>query len=331
MASVKILPMCATIPIHYDPGVDAIIELLSPYPKLYEQRLAENFIDTVIYDNEVSDNVSFYKVMEIAMQDCILQFNLPFDIARASISDMCDHIVDLINREYYVHFLCDTFWVNGYVSYQKSHIEHPALIYGYDCQKRVFFARDYFNFQTLSNRTIAFEDIHNSYVHGKFVEHPGEHAMLNTNILFGRKIVNLEVKPLNIPLIKRSLENFLEDFPYTNSEGLYCGIQFFKFLVKRYQADPTHISTKHCHFIYAHMQFMLYRAEVLQKYWPCHLQQYEMVIILLKELLLHVQTLEMRILKSQVSSAAFKDDYAEELMHIKKRYTEIIKLIIKLL
>ena len=55
----KVLSLSDRYPIHYDPGTEQIIDLLRPYPELCERELAEHFIDTIIYDNGVADDMSF--------------------------------------------------------------------------------------------------------------------------------------------------------------------------------------------------------------------------------------------------------------------------------
>ena len=105
----KILSLSDGYPIHYDPVTDQIIEWFLPYPELWERKLAEHFIDTIMYDNDVADNVSFHQSLDDMGRDCLLFFNLPYEVARATIDDICPYIVKLLEQEYYVSFLCDTY------------------------------------------------------------------------------------------------------------------------------------------------------------------------------------------------------------------------------
>ena len=41
------------IKINYDPIIDTPLEIIAQYPDLYEQKIAENGIDTIIYDNDM--------------------------------------------------------------------------------------------------------------------------------------------------------------------------------------------------------------------------------------------------------------------------------------
>ena len=43
------------IKINYDPIIDTPLEIIAQYPDLYEQKIAENGIDTIIYDNDISE------------------------------------------------------------------------------------------------------------------------------------------------------------------------------------------------------------------------------------------------------------------------------------
>ena len=105
------------IKINYDPIIDTPLEIIAQYPDLYEQKIAENGIDTIIYDNDISDNVSFYNITYALNKDCMMFMNLPLEVARFSISNMTDYIIQLLEKSYYVQFLCDPYWVSNYVSY----------------------------------------------------------------------------------------------------------------------------------------------------------------------------------------------------------------------
>ena len=63
------------------------------------------------------------------------------------------------------------------------------------------------------------------------------------------------------------------------------GISFFDILIKRYQDNPCRVSLKHCHFIVAHMQFMLQCIGMLQKARPHNALKYESLAEPLKVLL----------------------------------------------
>lgn len=327
----KVLSLSDGYPIHYSPGTEQIIDLLRPYPELYERELAEHFIDTITYDNEISKNVTFYQMLNAVGRDCLLLFNLPYEVAKVTIDDICSYIVKLLDQEYYISFLCDTFYCRNYVTYQKNHKEHALFLYGYDLEKQVFWAQDYFDFRTRSRQKVSFEDIQASYKNGEFEPFPGEYAILNLCILYCKKVVNHTEKPVNLPAIRQKLENFLFSHPYSNSNGLYYGISFFDILVKRYQDDSENIDLKHCHFIVAHMQFMLHRIGVLQKAQSHNTPKYEMVTEWLKALLVDVRKTEMCLLKAQMTSSKLKMNYGERLIDFKCRYAEIITTILEIM
>ena len=44
----KSLPLSNRPSIHYDPNVDVLLEMLGPYPDLYEKEISEHFIDTIV-------------------------------------------------------------------------------------------------------------------------------------------------------------------------------------------------------------------------------------------------------------------------------------------
>ena len=327
----KILPFQHKPPLSYDPTVDELLGILSLYPALYEQKTADNFIDTIIYDNDIADNVSFYGLAEAVAKDCLLCFSMPFEIAQFSISDICGYLVQMLDRDYYVHFLCDTYWVRNYIACGKAHVEHAPLIYGYDSEQRHFLAQDYFDFQRKSEQPISFADIEASYRNGAFIKRPDEHAMLNSCVLYGVKPVCVKAKEPNLAKIKQSLINFLDCCPYANTEreGIFYGIRFIDILARRYRDDPGNISLKHCHFLYCHIRLMADRVRILQK--SGSLPPGEEPAASLDGMAVYVRNLEMRLLKSRMSPRAKSVPYGRELGDIKERYAQLIEEILRLM
>ena len=321
------------IDFNYDPIIDTPLEILAQYPDLYEQKITENCIDTVILDNSISNNVSFYNIASALAKDCMMLMDMPLEVAQFSISNITDYIIQLLEKFYYVSFLCDPYWINNYTLYQKKHYEHPLLIYGFDTENQYFLAQDYFNFQTKSKQLVLYQDVEASYYNCFFIQRPDEYALLNSCVLHCIKLVNTKAKEINCDLIKQSLVNFLNCYPYTNvqAEGIYYGIQFFDILVRRYQNYPHRISLKHCHFILTHIQFMLQRAKILQKNKIGSYQEWEPILILLMELARYTRVLELRILKSKLSSHKLNISYDLELLNIKSQYTKAIENIIKII
>lgn len=327
----KSLPLSNRPSIHYDPNVDVLLEMLGPYPDLYEKEISEHFIDTIVYNDKSSSNIAFYRIVDNIGQDCLVLFDLPYELARISIGDICEYVIQLLDRDYYVTFLWDTFWITNYTTHLKNHIEHPALIYGYDRRKQIFFVQDYFDFFTWGRQEVTFADVRTSYTRGERPFYPGHYAMLYAHILYCKKIGNPLAPPPNLQLIRQKLQNFLMNHSYSTLEGACFGIQFLDILGKRYQANPEYISLKHCHFIVVHMQLMLCRLKVLQKHQPHNSQQYAVLIAQLNDLLTDVRKTEMRILKSQIASRYLSMDYAARLKDIKSRYAAIIGTMIDII
>lgn len=321
------------IKINYDPIIDTPLEIIAQYPDLYEQKIAENGIDTIIYDNDISDNVSFYNITYALNKDCMMFMNLPLEVARFSISNMTDYIIQLLEKSYYVQFLCDPYWVSNYVSYQKEHDEHPMLIYGFDTVNKYFLAQDYFDYKQKTKQLVSFKDIDASYYYSSFSQRPDEYQLLNACVLHCSKIGNTKAKEINCDLIKQSLINFLNCYPYTKveTEGIYYGIQFFDILINRYHNDSDYVSLKHCHFILSHIQLMLQRVKILQKNKIASQEEWESILLPLTELTKKVSRLELRILKIRLSGCRFNIPYDLELLDIKSQYARIIENIIRIL
>ena len=48
-------------------------------------------------------------------------------MTKVTIDDICSYIVKLLDQEYDVSFVDDTFYCKNYVTYQKLHAEHVTL------------------------------------------------------------------------------------------------------------------------------------------------------------------------------------------------------------
>lgn len=80
-----------------------------------------------------------------------------------------EFLIDVIDEDYYVISLVDTFYISDYSrTYGKSHYLHDPMIYGYDEKTRTFTVADAFDNGKYVSKQISFEEIDNSFVDGEF-------------------------------------------------------------------------------------------------------------------------------------------------------------------
>lgn len=70
----------------------------------------------------------------------------PRDIISKAYNDVTDFFVDQIDKERCLYFVVCTKYIPEYVGWQSEETErnHDILIYGYDKEKQVFYAADFF-------------------------------------------------------------------------------------------------------------------------------------------------------------------------------------------
>lgn len=88
----------------------------------------------------------------------------PRDIISKAYNDVTDFFVDQIDKERCLYFVVCTNYIPEYVGWRNEKIErnHDIMICGYDKEKQVFYAADFFE-GPYSQREISFDDIRNGY------------------------------------------------------------------------------------------------------------------------------------------------------------------------
>ena len=81
-------------------------------------------------------------------------------------SNATSFLKDMINDEYYVIMLVDTYYINAYRdTYGKQHYYHDILVYGYDDEKEVFLVADCFVNGKYEFATCTYDELESGFIH----------------------------------------------------------------------------------------------------------------------------------------------------------------------
>lgn len=279
----RILPFKESI-ISYTPNFDHFLSVLENQHDISYPWILENYIDLIIRKD--FQNPPVFEFLDYNKIWWTCPFVHVSRIAReafALFDDPGTAIKKLIEKEFYIFFLVDTFYVNGYITYQKEHMMHDIFIYGYEGE--YVYACDYFNFMNKSTCKIKVEEIVNGYSHVLNKDDYGRGVVLFQNQNISENIVLYQYKEslegffdvekkgytMDRNLVKVKLGRFLNSPAYVNSVtptwfdyrlGYTTGFEVFSVLRSALLNHIT-VMPKDIHLVCCHIRLMISRTEYL--------------------------------------------------------------------
>lgn len=321
----KKLPI-SKIPVVYAPELDIPLQVIFNDYNNFAYVVAENFINTICYNDNTSRNINFFSNNKFEDIGCFLHNSISIEVLSYINNDISRFIIECLENNYYVTFLCDTYYISNYTTFQNRHLDHQLFIYGYDIKEQCFLCNDYFDFKFRTEQRVLFADIENSYNKYSIVQDEGYHFGYQYPTFEIFKLNYHAIRPYNIELIKQRLTNFLEGKNLANYSGCIFGIKFFEQLLERMDMS-IRIPLKHFQFIYAHIKIMGLRMNIIDGNISDDMQNK------LGELLYEAEQLKYIVIKEYVKSTSFiKSDILKDLlMDIKKKYEDYIYELLKVL
>lgn len=164
MENKKILPLKESI-ISFSPNMDHFLSVLENQHDVTLPWILENYIDLIIRYDDINPTVfEFLDYNKIWWTCPFVHVSRIERNAFAVYGDIQTTIARLIEKDFYLFFLVDTFYVDGYVSYKKKHIVHDILVYGYEDD--FVYVSDYFDFSLKGKRKIPFKNLVEGYQWG---------------------------------------------------------------------------------------------------------------------------------------------------------------------
>lgn len=249
--------------------------------------ILEHYIDLIIRKDEINPPVFEFLDYNKIWWTCPFVHVSRIDREAFSVyEDFQKAIRNLLQKNFYIFFLVDTFYVEGYVTYKKNHSIHDILVYGYEDE--YVYASDYFDFQNKSNKKILFSDLIEGYQKVPEGADYGRGIVLFKNKGLSDNIALYQYKEclggkldveengyfMDRNLVKVKLERFLESQDYINSVtptlfdyrlGYTVGFKALE-VVKNVMSYRDAVTPKDIHLICCHAEMMLERVRYLMQF-----------------------------------------------------------------
>lgn len=114
-----------------------------------------------------SGNIDFsigYDILPI-LENCawLVKDSISFEMIKKKWSDVVGFIVDAIDTGHYVYMEVDEYYIREYDNYNKKHLSHTILIYGYNEISKEFFVADFFKNRKYYFAKATFEEVKKGY------------------------------------------------------------------------------------------------------------------------------------------------------------------------
>ncbi|AJS57217.1 hypothetical protein [Paenibacillus sp. IHBB 10380] len=190
------------------------------------------------------------------------------DLLKANNIDTCDFIVNCINSGYYIYLSVDTYYIPTYSS--KEHSTHDLFLFGYDSDRKVFHAADFFN-SHYTHEDIGFDSMKLA------VESLGT----GLNDFKDVQLLKINEKPINplysldVEHLKNNLHDYLyekdtsyryKEFegPFSKDDNRTWGLGVYNTLLKVLKEEiiPS-VTLRSIHALYEHKKLMKMRVKFL--------------------------------------------------------------------
>lgn len=330
--------------ISYSPNIDHFLSILENQHDLTFPWILENYIDLIIRKDDINPPVFEFRDYNNLWWTCPFIHVSRIDRkAFESFGNIENVIKGLIDNNYYVYFLVDTFYVEGYAAYERTHRPHDILLYGYDGD--MVYACDYFEFKIKSKKKISFSNLINGYYNVEESADYGRGIVLfkDEDIKYNISLYQYEecyngkydVKKIGYnmdrKLVKHKLKIFLESPDYINNEvptrfdyrlNYHTGFKTFEILLDAIQSNK-YVIIKDIHLVYCHVYLMRERVRYLfEKTHDDILKIFEeSLTFVLKQ----VKKTEMLALKNRIKTNSDKYIKLEYMYDAIKLYKEILQ------
>lgn len=285
MINKKVLPLKESI-ISFSPNMDHFLSVLENHHNITFPWILENYIDLIIRKDE--SNPPVFEFLDYNKIWWTCPFIHVSRIERQAFSvygDVKTTIKSLLEKNFYLFFLVDTFYIESYVTYKKEHVVHDIFVYGYEDE--YVYVSDYFDFHYKKNKIITFRSLIEGYQNVPKSRDYGRGVVLFKNEEISDNIALYQYKEsldgaldvekvgysMDRNLVKNKLGRFLESPNYINSVtptifdyrlGYTVGFRVFEVL-KEVIVNRGDVTPKDIHLICCHAKLMLERVKYLMR------------------------------------------------------------------
>ena len=180
------------------------------------------------------------------------------------------HVIESIDRGYFVHTLLDYYFVSQSPFYLKSNRIHDCLIYGYDKEKKELYCADYMfsDVRKLSYGTVLFDEYENAIESAS----KGEDQILNGYIL-GMRPYKTDKYDFRINNIVYGLRQYLEcsvpeywkGYNYGNQSEIVWGLDCYDAYLNYLASVSDRVDLRFAYLFMEHKKMMIERLRLLSE------------------------------------------------------------------
>lgn len=240
-----------------------------------------NFIQILMYTGENSGDSSpfFYRQSDFETCPCIDYQRIGRDIIEKKWSNFVEFLIDSIDMGYYISVNLDQFYIQNSLRYQKSHVPHPAFIYGYDCDQKTINIADFYKYGKFTHCKEGFLNIKEAFDNYNPIFYFHERRFLGADDVFLFKNREEFDYQFDVKEIIIFLEDYLnskntcrrmpsyDHYHYSDSRFTF-GIDIYDVIKNRLEASNplrTFIDPKYFYIFWDQKKLMLTRINYLGK------------------------------------------------------------------
>ncbi len=234
---------------------------------------------------------------------------------------LINKIKKYIDMGYYVTVYVDLYYISCSESYQKRHINHNIMLYGYQEQEKVLFVIDTFRSFKFEASQILYAEFEQAFYNYEQAENKRDNKILV--IKFQEQEINLDTDKLKEELQKFYLID--ENIPYISGCHVYDLLE--KGIDSKCYLHPQSIKV-----LCEHINFTVIRAKLLEELNVIHINEY--LRKQLNELLIkskHISNLYLKciVLNEKGVNKEFRTQVINQMNWIKEIHVEVIQKVVK--
>lgn len=284
----KVLPFKESI-ISFSPNMDHFLSVLENQHNITFPWILENYIDLIIRKDESNPPVfEFLDYNKIWWTCPFVHVSRIERQAFEVFGNLQETIIALLERNFYLFFLVDTYYIENYITYKKEHVVHDIFVYGYE--EGYVYASDYFDFRYKKREKVLFNSLIEGYQKMPKAWDYGRGVVLFKNEQIANNITLFQYKEsmggqfdvekagyrMDRNLVKNKLKRFLDSPVYVNCVtptifdyrlGYTTGFAVFEVLRKS-MTNEGEVTPKDMHLVCCHVKLMLERVKYLMQIEP---------------------------------------------------------------
>lgn len=284
----KVLPFEESI-ISFSPNMDHFLSVLENQHNITFPWILENYIDLIIRKDESNPPVfEFLDYNKIWWTCPFVHVSRIERQAFEVFGNLQETITALLERDFYLFFLVDTYYIENYITYKKEHVVHDIFVYGFE--EEYVYASDYFDFRYKKREKVSFNSLIEGYQKMPKTWDYGRGVVLFKNEQIANNITLFQYKEsmggqldvekvgyqMDRNLVKNKLRRFLDSPVYVNCVtptifdyrlGYTTGFAVFEVLRKS-MTNEGEVTPKDMHLVCCHVKLMLERVKYLMQIEP---------------------------------------------------------------